>query len=209
MPAQASKRRGRPADPLARAERQGQILDAAHICFLRRGFHATTTTVISAEAGISVAGLYQYFENKEALVLALVEKDLDLGIALIDQLREADDFLFVVEQILGALATDPVIESMARLRVEIVAEASRSPIVAEMLVASDVRMTAALVHVIVTAQDRGQIDPDIDPHEIALAVSCLCDGIYGRLCLPKTARGPFVSASLAMIRRTIAPLSAR
>ncbi len=209
MPAQASKRRGRPADPLARAERQGQILDAAHICFLRRGFHATTTAEISAEAGISVAGLYQYFENKEALVLALVEKDLDLGIALIDQLREADDFLFVVEQILGALATDPVIESMARLRVEIVAEASRSPIVAEMLVASDVRMTAALVHVIVTAQDRGQIDPDIDPHEIALAVSCLCDGIYGRLCLPKTARGPFVSASLAMIRRTIAPLSAR
>lgn len=209
MPAQASKRRGRPADPLARAERQGQILDAAHICFLRRGFHATTTAEISAEAGISVAGLYQYFENKEALVLALVEKDLDLGIALIDQLREADDFLFVVEQILGALATDPVIESMARLRVEIVAEASRSPIFAEMLVASDVRMTAALVHVIVTAQDRGQIDPDIDPHEIALAVSCLCDGIYGRLCLPKTARGPFVSASLAMIRRTIAPLSAR
>ena len=209
MPAQASKRRGRPADPLARAERQGQILDAAHICFLRRGFHATTTAEISAEAGIGVAGLYQYFENKEALVLALVEKDLDLGIALIDQLREADDFLFVVEQILGALATDPVIESMARLRVEIVAEASRSPIVAEMLVASDVRMTAALVHVIVTAQDRGQIDPDIDPHEIALAVSCLCDGIYGRLCLPKTARGPFVSASLAMIRRTIAPLSAR
>lgn len=209
MPAQASKRRGRPADPLARAERQGQILDAAHICFLRRGFHATTTAEISAEAGISVAGLYQYFENKEALVLALVEKDLDLGIALIDQLREADDFLFVVEQILGALATDPVIESMARLRVEIVTEASRSPIVAEMLVASDVRMTAALVHVIVTAQDRGQIDPDIDPHEIALAVSCLCDGIYGRLCLPKTARGPFVSASLAMIRRTIAPLSAR
>jgi TetR/AcrR family transcriptional repressor of uid operon len=209
MSTSSSNRRGRPSDPAARAERQGQILEAAHLCFLRRGFHATTTAEISAEAGISIAGLYQYFENKEALVLALVEKDLDLGIALIDQLREAEDFLFVVEQILGALATDPVIESMARLRVEIVAEASRSPVVADMLVASDVRMTAALVQVIVSAQGQGQIDPDLDPHEMALAVSCLCDGIYGRLCLPEAARGPFVSAALAMIRRTIAPLSAR
>lgn len=115
----------------------------------------------------------------------------------------------MVEQVLGALATDPVIESMARLRVEIVAEASRSPAVAEMLVASDVRMTAALTHVITSAQARGQIDPNVDPEEVALAVSCLCDGIYGRLCLPNAARGPFVAASLAMIRRTIAPDSAR
>ena len=45
-------------------DRRVQILDAAIVCFAKRGFHPTSMHDISAEAGISVGLIYRYFENK-------------------------------------------------------------------------------------------------------------------------------------------------
>src|SRR5918911_3904272 len=54
-------------------DRKTQILDAAILCFARRGFHLTSMHDISAEAGISVGLIYRYFENKEAVIAALAD----------------------------------------------------------------------------------------------------------------------------------------
>lgn len=194
-------RRGRPADPEARAERRAQILQAAHRCFLRKGFHAATTAEISAEAEISVAGLYQYFSSKEDLILALIELDLAENIALIKQLSKGDDFFVAAEQVAREMANMPFYHSLAKLRLEIMAEACRSPAVAEMMASAEQRSMAALVQAATLAQTRGQIAADVDPYEFALALNCLSDGLMGRVCLPSFARGPFVSACLNLLRR--------
>src|SRR5438128_8034262 len=55
-------------------DRRVQILDAALVCFARRGFHQTSMHDISAEAGISVGLIYRYFENKEAVISALADR---------------------------------------------------------------------------------------------------------------------------------------
>ena len=47
-------------------DRPAQILDAAVVCFAKRGFHQASMHDISAEAGISVGLIYRYFQNKEA-----------------------------------------------------------------------------------------------------------------------------------------------
>jgi len=55
-------------------ERKNQILDAAQRVFAQQGFAAARMDDIVAEAGLSKGGVYWYFESKDAIVLALMER---------------------------------------------------------------------------------------------------------------------------------------
>ncbi len=201
----ATRSRGRPIDPEARAERRGQILAAAQRCFIRKGFHAATTAELSAEAEISVAGLYQYFPSKEDLVHALIEADLQQGILLVDQIAENDDFFDGLEHAANALVEHEALRTSGLLRLEILAEASRSATVSNMVASSDQRLIAALVRAISLAQAKGQLRDDIDSYEVAIAIICLNDGLYGRLAVPPAARGPFAGACTNLLRQALSP----
>ncbi len=50
------------------------LVDATAVCVARHGFDGTTTPKIAEIAGVSVGSLYQYFESKEELLEALVER---------------------------------------------------------------------------------------------------------------------------------------
>jgi AcrR family transcriptional regulator len=50
------------------------ILQAAERVLVERGRHALTTTRVAKVAGVSVGSIYQFFPNKEALVIALERK---------------------------------------------------------------------------------------------------------------------------------------
>ena len=56
-------------------ERVGKILDAASHLVVSHGVEALTTRAIAEEAGIPVASLYQYFADRDAILLAMVERD--------------------------------------------------------------------------------------------------------------------------------------
>jgi len=62
--------------------RTDEILIAATECFARKGFRGTSMSHIAAEAGISVGGLYRYFDSKLALFHALTQKSTELNRAL-------------------------------------------------------------------------------------------------------------------------------
>ena len=53
------------------------ILDAAARVFEERGFDAGTTNHVAARAGVSIGSLYEYFPNKDAMVVAVVERELE------------------------------------------------------------------------------------------------------------------------------------
>lgn len=53
------------------------ILDAAERLVLADGVEALTTRAIATEAGVPVASLYQYFGDKEAVLLALGRRDME------------------------------------------------------------------------------------------------------------------------------------
>lgn len=57
------------------------ILEAAAQLFQRYGYAATTTNGIAERAGVSIGSLYQYFPNKDALLVALAEEHLDAAVA--------------------------------------------------------------------------------------------------------------------------------
>jgi AcrR family transcriptional regulator len=59
---------------LPRAEREQRILDIAEREFDRRGFRDASVERIAAGSGITKALVYQYFESKEGLYSACVER---------------------------------------------------------------------------------------------------------------------------------------
>lgn len=54
-----------------------QILDAAATLVVRDGVDAVSTQEIARAAGVPVASLYQYFADKEDVLLALAGRDMD------------------------------------------------------------------------------------------------------------------------------------
>ncbi|MGI9246190.1 MAG: TetR/AcrR family transcriptional regulator, partial [Steroidobacteraceae bacterium] len=81
------------AAPASRADAQrDRILSAALKCFIGHGFHAASMASIAEEAGMSAGLIYRYFENKHAIVLAIVERQLEEKRAVIRQLHSSSDF---------------------------------------------------------------------------------------------------------------------
>jgi AcrR family transcriptional regulator len=66
------------------------ILEAAARVFAEQGFAGGTTNRIAERAGVSVGSLYEYFPNKESILVALVERTTERGMARIEQ-RLAED----------------------------------------------------------------------------------------------------------------------
>lgn len=74
-PVESAVRRRSPVQARSR-ERVERILDAAARIVVERGVDAMTTRSLADEAGVPVASLYQYFSDRDAVLLALVERDI-------------------------------------------------------------------------------------------------------------------------------------
>jgi AcrR family transcriptional regulator len=71
---------------LSAGERRDQILDVAVQVFARRGYHGTSMNDVAEAAGVTKPVLYQHFESKQALYLALIE---DVGNRMITAIAKA------------------------------------------------------------------------------------------------------------------------
>ena len=58
-------------------QRRREILEAAERCVLRDGLRKLCLRDLAKESGQSLGNFYNYFENKQALIEALVEKEVD------------------------------------------------------------------------------------------------------------------------------------
>ena len=63
-----------PAETQLVTARRNQILDAAAKVFADKDFHLTTIKEIAVEAGIAPGTIYNYFENKPALLIGLFDR---------------------------------------------------------------------------------------------------------------------------------------
>lgn len=116
--------------------RRQEIIEGARTCFLRNGFHKTTTDEICREASITPGGLYHYFSGKDQIISAVIEQSAK---DMLDTLRatteEAEDTrsafqrasAFFIEQM-----QDPERDNVARLDIEIWAETLKNEKLAEL-----------------------------------------------------------------------------
>src|SRR5438876_11969247 len=90
-------------------DRRTQILDAALVCFAKRGFHQASMHDISAEAGISVGLIYRYFENKEDVISAMADRHKKQIHEILERARQAPSLRESLETLFTAHcgATEP------------------------------------------------------------------------------------------------------
>lgn len=130
------------------AARKAQVLEAASECFRRHGFHGASMAQISKIAAMSVGHIYHYFENKEAIIAAIVEQDLLNLISMTERTRQTQSetgnkLLATMVAETGTCLQDCRADVNAPLMLEIAAEAARNEKVAEIVRKGDL---AAMGH---------------------------------------------------------------
>ncbi|MDX1549738.1 MAG: TetR/AcrR family transcriptional regulator [Lysobacter spongiicola] len=126
----------------ARIQRN-RILEAAQQRFIENGFHAASMANIADTAGMSAGLIYRYFENKSAIILAIVERQLELLRDDIKLNRKVD----LVEELAthyGRSFNKDGRGMNPALLLEISAEATRDPQVATALDRYDSTLRSAL-----------------------------------------------------------------
>jgi len=199
---------GRPVNEKARALRREQILVGARMCVLRKGFHAATTAEISAMAKVSVANLYQYFPTKDDLVRALIDADLTSDLELLRIIEAAGSFREGLGMATRVVAEGADVEQESRLRLEILAEASRNPAVAAVVKAADNRLVGALGELISRYQGRGELSDEFAPTIAARVLISIYDGLVGRLAFGLDDTEQLLAAVDRFVLQALAPAPA-
>jgi AcrR family transcriptional regulator len=115
--------------------RSREIIEAARKCFLRKGFHATSTDDICREASITPGGLYHYFGSKEGLIAAVIEAAAQDAVksltALAEEAANTRSSVRALSALFSQSARDPETDNTTRLDLDIWAETLRNDKLAE------------------------------------------------------------------------------
>ena len=158
-------------------DRHSQILDAALVCFAKRGFHQTSMHDISAEAGISVGLIYRYFENKEAVISAMAARHKEEIQQMLERARQAPSLLESLEILFTAHCCENEPRLISAFVVDLYAEASRNPHVADLT--RDVLETAmAGVRDLIARAPEGQnTGSNLTPDDLAELIFAVARGM--------------------------------
>lgn len=185
------------AKPTVKAEARSQaqrerILAAAQACFVERGFHAASMANIAETAEMSAGLIYRYFENKSAIILAIIERQLNVARSKIAQLRNSTDLVAaIIESHAADQRRDPEAMNSA-LFLEMSAEATRDPQIGAALSAFDATIRTDLADWLARSEAQGGhgLPPGIATAR-ALMLVCLIEGLKVR-----EAREPLLDSSL-------------
>ena len=161
-------------------DRRSQILDAALLCFAKRGFHQASMHDISAEAGISVGLIYRYFQNKEAVISAMAERHKREIHELLERARQAPSLLESLEILFTAHCCENEPRLLSAFVVDLYAEASRNPRIADLV--RDVVETgmAGVTDLIARAPETQSAAHDLTPREVAELIFAVARGMLMR-----------------------------
>jgi AcrR family transcriptional regulator len=160
------------------AARRRQILDAALVCFSRRGFHQTPMQAIFEEAGLSPGAVYRYFKSKEEIVQAIASETLG-GFARAIEPAPDEDPLGPVELLDRFFHFIEGVEhrrDRLRLAIQAWGEVLHNPGLSDFVrgLVDDVRtrMSATLRE----AQRRGALDPELDTDAAGRVLIAIAQG---------------------------------
>ncbi len=160
----------------ATAKRRNQILEAAVMCFLERGYHQTGVRDIAARAGVSLGNLYNHFRGKH---------DVLVEIAILER-REMEPFLKilnsdapapkVIRKFIKAYAKYLAAPDNVILTLEISSEAVRQPDIAQLFVENRSSLTEALEAVVKRGITGGELRTVPDPLQASQLVIEVLEG---------------------------------
>lgn len=161
-------------------DRRQQILTAAMSCFAKRGFHQTSMHDISAEARISVGLIYRYFENKEAVISAMADRHKAEIQGVLERARQAPTLLESLEILFTAHCCENSPNVQSAFVVDLYAEASRNPQVADLV--QDVLQTAmeGVTDLIARSPEADAARHGLTPRELSELIFAVARGMLMR-----------------------------
>jgi AcrR family transcriptional regulator len=172
-----AKRTYKPAD-----ERREQILDCALQVFAQKGYHGASVADVCARAGIGRATLYQYFDDKRDVLVALADRiarRVADAVAAREPLRIPDGFVPTEAQAVKFVAAcfvevlSVVFEDAATCRLLLRVGRGADGVVDDMLRAID----ASLLAVIEADLAEGQRAGVLRPFDVRFAARFFLGGI--------------------------------
>jgi AcrR family transcriptional regulator len=161
-------------------DRRTQILEAAMVCFAKRGFHQASMHDISAEAGISVGLIYRYFENKEAVIAAMADRHKKEIHDVLERARTAPSLLESLEILFTAHCCENSPKVQSAFVVDLYAEASRNPQVANLVLGVLQTAMDGLTDLIARAPEAQKSAHDLAPNEMAELIFAVGRGMLMR-----------------------------
>jgi AcrR family transcriptional regulator len=171
------------------AARRQQIIDAAYRCFARKGFHQATMRDIYEEAGLSPGAVYHYFDSKHAIIAASFDFDYARSSELFATAAASDDPLGALADLLDFLFQG--LKGAAELRAGSVnvqgwGEALVNPTLRETVQRVLDIYRGATTAIILRAQAKGEIAPEIEARALANTLLSLYYGLELQLALDPT-----------------------
>jgi AcrR family transcriptional regulator len=163
-----------------KAERRAQIVAAARNCFARTGFHNTTLQDVFAEAGLSAGCVYNYFQSKDELMLAIAEERHNEERRLIGEASETGDPVVALRQIARTFADEYLKEDgleNRRIALQTWSEAQINPSVLSSVVRAGMDgPRAQLAQLIRRGQAAKRLTSELDADAIAHTVIAIFHG---------------------------------
>jgi TetR/AcrR family transcriptional regulator, repressor for uid operon len=161
-------------------DRREQIMQAAMVCFAKRGFHQTSMHDVSAEAGISVGLIYRYFANKEAVISAMADRHKKEIQDVLERAKQAPTLLESLEILFTAHCCESSPQIQSAFVVDLYAEASRNPQLADLV--RDVLQTAmdGVTDVIARSPEAQNVAHGLSPREMSELIFAVARGMLMR-----------------------------
>jgi len=164
---------------VSKEERQEQIINAAIICFSRKGYHLTTMDDIVAESGLSKGSLYWHFKNKKDVLISAMKWYFDqIAVNLlpvIDQIPSVTDRLQTLLAIFaGVMASD---EPFLRVFIDFYAQSRHDSEFEKALQDMMYPYLDLITAHIQQGVDNGELKP-INARQLAVSLMAAYDGMF-------------------------------
>lgn len=180
------------------ALRRKQILDAARDAFRSHGFHAGSMAVVAAGAKMSVGQIYRYFDNKEAIVAAIVGEHIEEFMRDLTIIASKDGPLS--ERLLnnfGQSIRRHIDNGFLSLTYDVRAEAARHPDLHQILVIQDHQIQDRIVDLMMSTDLACLSKPELRVR--AEQVCLLFEGVVARI-------GRYTDFDPSMVNKLVGPL---
>jgi AcrR family transcriptional regulator len=155
-----------------------RILAAAQSCFVESGFYAASMATIAETAGMSQGLIYRYFENKNSIILAIIEQQLKVARRRIRELHSSENLSKRIVDYLDEREPDEDKSMNMALYMEISAQATRDPLIAQALSRYDDTVCTELGDWLRRSKEEGGYDlPEAVAPARALVLLCLIEGL--------------------------------
>lgn len=159
--------------------RRRQILDAARVCFIRKGFYETSMQDVFRESGLSAGAVYRYFKSKNELVKAIATEGEELLAGFMKGILEEDP-LPPLDEIAGRFAdfaltlTGP--NGVLRIAPHAWAAAMHNPDITVAVQNLVRNLRSWLAKIVERLRDEGQLPADVDVEAVGTTLSFAMPG---------------------------------